>query len=147
MDFSLAKSWKKIKKVRRRIASEMLNGFTRPIFDAWYWFRTHTYNRYHIVNCKSPANGYRWGWQDRSQLLLYASFNILKDFVEKEYPGYVDWNYDEPHRKARDEFLYLHKWWTEIRPAQVANTHDCDQDKEDQEHLLRLMAIREFLWT
>lgn len=51
----------------------------------YHWIRCHTWNRYHIVNV-SGIDGYKWGWIDRDHVLLYASFVILSDFVEKEDP-------------------------------------------------------------
>lgn len=57
----------------------------RRISHAWYWLRTHTYNRYHILDMRSPEYDYRWGWIDRSSLLLVAPFRLLEDFVEQEW--------------------------------------------------------------
>jgi hypothetical protein len=79
--------------------------------EPYYWLRTHTIHRYHMVDARAPQNGYHWGWFDRSGLVLFAAFAVLVDFVEKEYPGCVDWDYDEEHRKGRDEFMALYNWW------------------------------------
>lgn len=49
-----------------------------------YWLRSHTFTRYHIVDCRTPE--YRWGWIDRDNLMYNACFNILIDFVENEDP-------------------------------------------------------------
>ena len=80
----------------------------------------HPGRRYHMLDLRSPRNGYRYGWRDRSDALLYASFAVLRDFVENEYPGAIDWNSGEDIRRARDEFLALHRWWTEERPRDHA---------------------------
>lgn len=143
-------NWKKLRRSLKRKLSEARYGILRPLSDAWYWIRTHTYNRYHIVNCKDPSNGYEWGWRDRDQLILLASFKIFKDFVEQEYPSNIDWDYNDEYRAAKAELEYLYKWWTEIRPSQIKDWKPrriWDQDKEDQEHLLRLIAIRGRMWT
>lgn len=125
------------------------NKIVNAISDAWYWFRSNTYNRYHIVDCRNKANGYKWGWKDRDQLLLFACFNILKDFVEKEYPGYVDWEHGEDISWAKQEMLELYIWWTQKRPAIINNkqTLMLHQEEEDSEMLKRLMRIRLYLWT
>lgn len=76
-----------------------------------YWLRTHTIHRYHLVDCRN--RWYRWGWCDRSELLLYASFAILTDFMEKEFPGFVEW---DPGLEA--ELHALHNWWKTGRQAE-----------------------------
>lgn len=43
------------------------------------WIRYRTYNRYHIVD-----TGLSPGYYEISEKILHASFNLLKDFVEKE---------------------------------------------------------------
>jgi hypothetical protein len=139
-----------------------------------YWLRTHTYNRYHMIDIRNPRNGYKWGWFDRSEGLLFAAFAMLSDFVEKEYPGYVDWDYDEDIRAARDEILALYKWWkidrkiehdaddkltSEIyaggfdgtRPSDIDHQRAMKSEKvledKDQEMFIRLVKIRRAMWT
>src|SRR5262245_12097023 len=85
---------------------------------ALYWLRTHTINRYHMLDMRNARNGYAWGWRDRSDLFMFANFALLVDFVEKEYPGHVDWDYDEEHRAARAEFMELYTWWTVVRKTE-----------------------------
>src|SRR5580692_4221700 len=53
-----------------------------PLSTAKYWLRTHTINRYHMIDIRTPE--YDWGWIDRDYAILAANFNILKEFVEKE---------------------------------------------------------------
>jgi hypothetical protein len=98
--------------------------------QAWYWIRTHTYNRYHLLDLRraEPENpdGYRWGWIDRDRMLLIASFKILRDFVEKEKPWPVadiiakrevdgDPNGELPSlRRQQERFsevMALYEWW------------------------------------
>ena len=59
-------------------------------------------------------------WTDRSELLLYTSFEILSQFIEKECnPGIVDWYYEGGHKilvdgemkNVRDEMQDLYDWW------------------------------------
>ena len=77
----------------------------------FYWFRAHTFNRYHIINI-SGMDGYKWGWTNSDSKMELACFRILVDFVEKEYPGCVDWDYDDEIKKIRDEFMEIYEWWT-----------------------------------
>ena len=153
---------------------------TNPFSKAYYWLRTHTVHRYHMLNLKCPTYGfhYEWGWFDRSELLFIAPFQILKSFVEDELPhAYVDWESDEPHSSARKEMQDLYDWWMTGRnkerddmnaaldegtdkslpekglsryrgPAWDAYIKESDRlETKDDEMLLRLIAVRKFLWT
>ena len=54
---------------------------------------------------------------DRDELLLHASFQILKDFIEKEKPAtYFNFDYDT---NIWNEILYLYNWWTNVRPNRI----------------------------
>ena len=119
----------------------------RNIENIFYWIRTHTINKYHIIDCRDKKNGYAWGWCDRCDLILFSSFNILKDFMEKEYPGIVDWDYDQQHKNIKQELQELYSWWTLTRPINIRDTCSLYQDDEDQKMLERLMKIRQYMWT
>lgn len=123
----------------------------RPVYQAWYWIRCHTYNRYHMVDCghKNPT-GYRWGWQDVDYLMLYSAFELLRRFVELEnglemlehqgegfihlanaYTLPADADTREAHlaeAKKRDatyeEVLQLYNWWTVLRPQEFREAQD-----------------------
>lgn len=124
----------------------------RRFLDRWrpfYWLRTHTVDRYHLVDMRCPRNGYRWGWLDRSEGMLFAAFAILVDFVDREYPGYVDWEHSDEMRAQRDEVMALYRWWTVERKSERDaddGTTDVVDDKDD-EMLLRLVKVRGILWT
>ncbi len=122
---------------------------------------------------RCPRNGYEWGWLDRDRAILFASFAVLVDFVEKEYPGHVDWETDDEHKKAHEEFIDLYLWWTagrkvehddhdnlsnelygnrpfrEVAKADRDRFHKMSEvlDKKDQEMLHRLIEVRGVLWT
>lgn len=161
------------------------------IRDAFYWLRTHTYNRYHILNLKEaePENkdGYKWGWIDRTNALPLAAFLVLRKFVEEEHP----WNcsdyikklevdgdeYGElpnlrEQQKDYEEITSLYNWWTKERLEENQQfeknlndsydtykkdpTEDNKQkwfdaenarNKREEEQLIRLVKIRNCLWT
>jgi hypothetical protein len=136
-----------------------------PFPHAWYWIRTHTYNRYHIVDLRCPTWGleYEWGWADASERIFLAAFQVLKEFVEHEYPGMVAWT---PEVAA--EIQELHLWWTIGRkqawlahrahgaalgndrhaPGFKAYLEEGDAlDALDDTMLTRLIAVRIHLWT
>jgi hypothetical protein len=65
------------------------------------------------------------GWHDRDEVLLYAAFQILVDFVEQEHPDkLIDWNATEEHRRVWKEMRSLYRWWTKIRPARHSPLND-----------------------
>lgn len=124
-----------IKKVRRWAENWHHSPF-RQISKALYWLRTHTYNRYHMLDMRSPVNGYKWGYNDRSELILFANMALLRDFIEKEkaFDCHVDWssaaealevrgkeNDDgcgasrDAHAAAKKEMLAIYNWWTKGR--------------------------------
>jgi len=129
-----------------------------------YWLRTHTINRYHLIDIrdKGEGHGYRWGWLDRDEVMLLACFTVLRDFVEKEEP-FEDGSAPESD-PAMAEIKDLYEWWmrgrkaehdavhAEIPPAAVVQADSDYQrtaalDDRDDAQLLRLMAVRRFLWT
>ncbi|HSE99736.1 MAG TPA: hypothetical protein VLA48_02480 [Nitrososphaeraceae archaeon] len=76
-------------------------------------------------------------WIDRDMIMLHSCFQLLIDFVEKE-DGLNHCNY-EAHKKDIDECKALYDWWKE-------NNSDLT-DLEVDEHLMRLIKVRSFMWT
>lgn len=143
--------------------------FLRYIRDAWYWIRCHTYNRYHLVDIRNSRNGYDWGWIDTDHKLLFASFALLVDFVERGYGLRVkDWKWEEGHVQAAKEIRGLYRWWKVDRARQhndyqklvseaIKEGRNDKWDKEhkgkyrleqvDEDNLIRLIKVRNYLWT
>lgn len=107
------------------------------IADVWYYIRTHTYNRYHILDLRKAEhenpNGYRWGYSDPLYLLLLANFKILRDFVEQVEPASLEKDINrvisegDPNKelailqhqqKSYVECMLLYRWWTVDRFAE-----------------------------
>ena len=116
-------------------ARKFLNHFDNNLMEyprswwraAWnwnplYWLRSHTFTKYHIVDCRNDyydPSPYKWGWYDRSGLLLLANFNILVDFMENERPGEViAWEETPEHSAAWKELNELYNWWKTGRKAE-----------------------------
>ena len=108
----------------------------RQIGRGLYWLRTHTINKYHLIDLRSSRNGYAWGWLDASEGILFANMAILVRFIEKEKPfnGHVDWRSAEEvrvagetendpggdacrdgHAAAKKEMLEIYNWWVKGR--------------------------------
>lgn len=106
------------------------NPVLKRLMNGWYWFRSHTYNRYHIINI-SGQDGYKWGWIDRDHAMYLACFALLIDFVEKEdltvglrtmkeYCSNDMWNKEDrkvhmqnvrSQLKVEKEIRFLYNWW------------------------------------
>lgn len=170
----------------------MISKIWRKFSLFYYWIRTHIWNRYHMLNMKSKQNGYSWGWQDRSELILFACMNLFKDFIEKERGGRsklrtemrpfdIAWGMNEQDFteyftgdiKKEQVLAELYDWWVGGRAAEheafdrmptglnndiPIKTLDESQwekwlaesdriDNKDNEMLIKLIGIREYLWT
>lgn len=141
------------RRVRRWVESWHRKPF-KYISTALYWFRTHTYNKYHLIDCRCPHNGYSWGWFDRSEIMVFAMMAILKEYVEKE-SYQIDWDSDPHHAEAKKEMDTILEWWNrgrkEEHDAYDALLHkaygfkDCTvfEPCEDNPHLHRMRFTRE----
>jgi hypothetical protein len=81
------------------------------------WFVLHRFHpryRYHVIRTGLPP-----GYSDERETLLHVSFNILKQFYERQIGpnGFVNWESDEKHSHAFSEMKVLYEWWTQTRPA------------------------------
>lgn len=163
---------KKLKKKARRFFREIWWSIKNRISKLHYFLVSHIIpgRKYHKLNLSQP-NGYKWGWIDADTQLLYACFNILKNYVEQELgQDHVKIEYSEEelndpcmgelnkkwqaHYKEIDE-LYI--YWVTIRPEweKIINRLSGqerweEQDKFDEketEMLIRLVKTRGGMWT
>jgi len=113
---------------------------TIPLSKLWYWIQCHLFfsRRYHLLDLRQPkgdCDGYRFGWIESDRQMLYACFNILKNFKEKELPNsYVkqEWTKkelkEEPGAKQWHD-LYkeadkLYLYWTKEREVWYNKIHN-----------------------
>ena len=58
-------------------------------------------------------------WCDKDRVFLYACFQILVDFIEKEKPQkIVKYNCDNNHKRIWKELQALYRYWKIERPNQ-----------------------------
>jgi len=118
--------------------------------NAWYWLKCRLWHRYNVVVCRAlPPT-----WHDRDYLLLYAAFQILEDFVQKEQPWefagdvYATYVTDCGEKFACDRAAEwqtirdLLAWWRSRK-----NDDEHDDYYEDTAMLHKLIDIRGNLWT
>jgi len=131
-----------IKKVRRWLESWHKWPF-RHISKALYWLRTHTYNRYHMLDMRSPVNGYSWGYSDKSYLILFANMALLRDFIEKEkgFECHVDWRSAAEVAEARKD-----AWKLEGKASDYEEEDDWAAANRDAHAVARLEMLTIYDW-
>lgn len=105
--------------------SKYIYGNFAPIPRFWYWLRCHTFTKYHILDLRQPKNSvdeYRYGYTDIDHRILYACFNLLKIYVEKQKPydlrkDYTDVEIEKDfgmnnQQKVYDEVMLIYNYWT-----------------------------------
>ena len=91
-------------------------------------------------------------WCDKDLVMLHACFQLLTDFVEEEISqDIVNWEHNEEIKNARKEIDQLYNWWKERLKNEAENIIDPiwtkGQYESDNEMLIRLIKIRQYLWT
>ena len=92
-------------------------------------------------------------WTDNDIIMLHACFKLLTDCVENEQllTGHIDWTQTTEMIIAKNEIEELYNWWKKrlITEQGVKNDpiYNKDQYEEDNKMLVRLIAVRQYLWT
>lgn len=149
--------------IQERLPIKVYVHVLKPLEELFYWIRTHTYNRYHLLDLRSESNGYKWGYCDPTGMMLYANFAILNMFVENDMPNICYYSEATKHcpvwdkRAEEKEILELHKWWNEERPVETENIDYFHPKLEPEEYatwrckddimLERLVKLRMSLWS
>lgn len=118
---------------------------------AWYWFKSHTYKKYHMVNLRHP--GYDWGFVEYYDKLVYAAFAVFMEFYEDPMRAKEPWAEYEKEQKITEE---LYQYWVIHRPDMVRELDDSIMEnwyelkeklaKKDDEMLSKMIEIRRFMW-
>ena len=91
------------------------------------------------------------GWRDKDAVLLHACFQLLTDFLAEEALLPIDWDQSTEHQHAKAEIEALAAWWTQRTVAEEAGAVDAiwspGQYEADNQMLVRLIQIRQYLWT
>lgn len=149
----------------RKIRTNIVYPVVRFFKDIKYWFvyRFDPRHRYHVVK-----TNLRPGYYDVDYRMFHCCFALLVFFVEKECGGvhtFFSWEnmtagdqgfsqreLNSVKKKDKD-VRDLYFWYTLDRPnrqdADINSLYETQRayDKEDQEMLLKLISIREGLWT
>ena len=89
-------------------------------------------------------------WHDKDSVMLHASFQLLKDCVEKEklLDCHIDWEYDKKFSHAKKELQELYTWWLsyhQVEKESAISKEELYQLENKMFH--RLIDVRWALWT
>lgn len=92
------------------------------------------------------------GWSDKDNVMLHACFQLLIDCIEKEkLHELTDWSQSEQFVEAKKEIDILEDWWRQrITAEEQGKIHPefhTDEYEKDNEMLIRLIKVRQYLWT
>jgi hypothetical protein len=134
----------------------LLGRFVGKLNSAYNWVRTRTWCKYHILDIRT--SDYRGGYRDADDIMLYANFKILTDFVEKELEGVFieeipenlpDWETQimQKQYEKEQEIKSLYFWWTVDRFNGASKLVLGECYETEQTMLRRLVEVRPWLWT
>jgi hypothetical protein len=91
-------------------------------------------------------------WCDKDTVMLHACFQLLTDCIQKEKLfEMTDFDHSEHFQQVKKEIDELNTWWQDRVQMEQDNRFDPalekDQYAKDTEMLVRLVKIREYLWT
>ncbi len=84
--------------------------------------------------------------------MLHACFQLLTNFVEEEMAkDIVDWEHDDANKNARKEMDELYAWWKQRvikdNAGEINFIWGEGQYEQDNAMLIRLINVRQYLWT
>jgi len=97
--------------------------FSIPAEKLRYFLVSHLIpsRRYHMLDLRQK-NGYRYGWSDTPERMMYAMFNLLDQYITKEEPYDLTESYSKEEIDADTaltiqqnnliEARTIHHWWT-----------------------------------
>ena len=91
-------------------------------------------------------------WADNDLMMLHACFQLLTNCIEQEQLlTAIEWQENEATQHAKQELEALHQWWQERSELERQNQLDPIWEKEhyeeDNQMLIRLIKVRQYLWT
>lgn len=144
---SMPQTWKYVENNIKHLKWFFCRNPKYVIRDLIWWVKHRTTNRYYIIHTDLKP-----GWWDADTRMLWASFSVFEDYVEKEKPfKIVEWNEDDVSREYANEVHSLYLWWKKrkVMDDSELTTLEAENDayQKDTENLIRLIKIRAVLWT
>jgi hypothetical protein len=91
-------------------------------------------------------------WADNDLMMLHACFQLLTNCIEQEdLFTSTEWEENEAAQEARHELEALYRWWQERseleRQRQLDPIWTEHVYETDNQMLIRLIKVRQYLWT
>jgi hypothetical protein len=91
-------------------------------------------------------------WCDKDRVMLHACFQLLIDCIEEEkLYDFTDFDNNVESKKVKKEIDELYHWWkTRVSAEKDKQNYENDTEEQyekDTEMLIRLVKVREYLWT
>ena len=91
------------------------------------------------------------GWCDNDIIMLHVCFQLLVDCMENENllpQNSFDSKHSEKTIREKTELKFLYKWWKKrIKREETSHALADTEYNEDDGMLIRLIKIRNCLWT
>jgi len=90
-------------------------------------------------------------WADNDLIMLHACFQLLTNCVEQEHLfTTTEWEQNDATQHAKQELEELHQWWqerSEVEQQPLDPIWTRNRYEEDNQMLIRLIKVRQYLWT
>ncbi len=134
--------------------------FTRPIIK-FYDYIVYNFvpsKKYHLLDLRQPKNkynvdNYKYGWRDVPDKMLYAMFNLLGDYLNKEKPHDLTKFYSRDQinadaglkmqQDALDEAREIYRWWCEDRKIAISEHNALLEKWGDNRNYISLDELNE----
>lgn len=127
--------------VRNFITYNVWWKISKPIAKLYHFLVSHIIpsRKYHLLDLRQPYNEdyidhYRYGWIDVPEKMLYALFNLLGDYLNKESPVDLTEYYSKEHIESDPslkqqynnlcEAKAIYMWWTTERKLAYKEYYD-----------------------
>lgn len=134
-----------------------INSLLMRLVNFIYWIKCHTIKKYHLLDLRQPNGSYydyRYGYRDIVDKIIFANFNLLSEYIEKELEGQYKAeeflaqikeieDVSPAQIRSLEKAIELYKWWNNDLPAmqnyysEVLNTNFRKLGKEEKERLYK----------
>ena len=111
--------------------------------DCYNYIRLRFFNRSHLISTKLSKGN----WYDKDIMILHGIMELLVDFVDKE-KCFEMWETENSVDKyVKNEIIEIYNWWKVYKNVTISLHLDEENYKTENEMLIRLIKIRDYLWT
>jgi hypothetical protein len=160
-------TWDKVLRAKKKVGRFFRVKVKETLTAPYWWVKWRTVARYHVV-----PTGEKPGYSDVPERMLGACFELLVYYVEQEKPFdvlcygdcededcvsnfLIEGDEDPEHiakaeasiaklRREKAEIMDLYHWWKTRGSTKISFA---EKGEDEQKQLLRLINLRQYLWT